>query len=255
MARTQIEIEQEILQARSSYTELAEQNSVSQTAMWRLWVKVMTFAHFILEKLFDVFRDEINNIITLNRTGTLLWYAEKAKEFQNGSVLNAFGEYDTIDATKRIITRVAVSEITGGVSIKIAKGEPATQLNATELQSFTQYANQIKFAGVATSIVNLPAEAVIVDLQIFYKDISESTAKQAVKDAISEYAKSVAFDGQFVINDVISLCRQKLGVSDVLVSTIEINGNTVTDGRYSSLSGYYSFDAEDLDNNYQMNAL
>ena len=252
---TTIEIGNQILTEKNARPELAGLNSVSQTAEFRLWVSLTAFIHFVLYGLFEFFRIEINGIIALNRTGTLLWYAEKAKEFQNGSVLNAFGEYDTIDTTKRIITRVSVSEIVGGVSIKVAKGEPATQLNATELQSFTQYASQIKFAGVATNIVNLPAEVVLVNLQIFYKDISESTAKQHVKDAIYDYTKSVAFDGQFVINDLISLCRQKVGISDVLVSTIEINGTTVVNGRYSSLSGYYSFDAEDTNNNYQMNAL
>jgi len=255
MARTQEQIEQEILAEKAKYTELSELNSVSQTAIWRLWIKMTAFATNALEKLFDVFRNEILEIISKNRTGTLVWYAEKAKAFQFGDTLNNLGEYDVVDENKKIITRCSVSEVLGGVSIKIAKNEPAEQLTATELQSFTQYINQIKFAGVATTVVNLPAEPVIVDVEIFYKDISENTALDLAKQAISGYLKQIDFDGQFATNDLIAVCRANKGIVDVLVNSIEINGNAVVNGRYNSLSGYYNFDKDDTNHNFIMTAL
>lgn len=253
--RTQTEIEQEILQAKSNETELASLNSVSQTAIWRVWVKLTAFVHYVLEKLFEVFRGEILDIIAKNRTGTLLWYAEKAKAFQFGDTLNAYGEYDVINESKRIITRVAVSEVTSGVSIKIAKGEPPQQLNATELQSFTQYINQIKFAGVGATIINSPAEPVLVNIKVFYKDIPEATALDKVKQAIRDYIKNIEFDGEFVINDMITFCRNQAGIVDIFVNSVTISGNAVTEGRYTAISGYYSFDADNAGNNYIMEAL
>ncbi|WP_448529205.1 hypothetical protein [Raineya sp.] len=252
MARTQVEIEQEILQAKASETELSSLNSVSQTAIWRVWVRLTAFIVKIFEQLFDSFSAEIDTRIAQNRAGTLAWYVQKAKEFQNGDTLNPMGEYDTINEAKRIITRCAVREVVGGVSIKIAKAEPPVQLSATELQSFTQYINKVKFAGVGVSVVNLPAEAVLVNIQVLYTLIGEEDAKSNVKQAISEYIESISFDGEFVLNDMIAFCRAKQGIVDVLVNSVTINANLVTGGRYTAISGYYSFDGDDVANNYVM---
>jgi hypothetical protein len=252
--RTIGQIEQEILQAKNQEAELAGLNSVSQTAIWRLWVKITAFMHNVLEKLFDKFSVEIFGLIAQNRPGTLAWYVQKARSFQNGDTLNSLGEYDVIDANKQIITRCSVREITGGVSIKIAKSEPPVQLSAVELQNFTAYISKVKFAGVGVNIVNLPADTVLVNIEIFYSQIGEEEAKNAVKEAINNYIKSISFDGDFVVNDMIVACRQPQGVIDVLVANVEISGDTVV-GRYTAISGYYSFDAEDVLNNYVMTAL
>jgi hypothetical protein len=253
--RTQEQIEQEIIAAKNSYTELSGLNSVSQTAIWRLWIRLTAFVHYTLEKLFDVFSQEIDNRIAQNRAGTLAWYARKAREFQIGDSLNTLGEYNVVNAAKCIITRCSVHEVTGGISIKIAKSEPPTPLNASELQSFTQYVNKIKFAGVGVNIINLAAEFVIVNIEILYSFVGEEDARNKVKQAIQEYLDSISFDGEFVTNDMITICRSKQGIIDVLVNHVEINNNTVTGGRYIAISGYYTFDADDSSNNYVMTAV
>ena len=207
MARTTAQIKAEILQAKTQYPELDQLNSVSQTAIWRLWVDFQAFIFNIFEQLFDKFIVEANLLILLSESGTLSWYAGKAKEFQNGSTLNNEGMYDVIDATKRIISRVSVREVTGGISVKIAKNEPPIPLTSAELQSFTTYIAKVKFAGVSANIINLPADPILVNIQILYTDISESTAKQGVKDAIKAYINKIGFDGDFVVNDMIAQCR------------------------------------------------
>jgi hypothetical protein len=252
MARTTQEIENEILQAKSQEAELASLNSVSQTAIWRVWVRLTAFVVALFERLFDAFSAEIDTRIAQSRAGTLAWYAEKAKAYQNGDVLNANGEYDTINEAKRIITRCSVREVAGGISVKIAKGEPPVPLSATELQSFTTYLNKIKFAGVGVTVVNLPAEVVVVNIEVLYTLVGEEVAKNSVKEAISEYIKSISFDGEFVINDMIAVCRAKQGIVDVLVNSVTINANLVTGGRYTAVSGYYSFDGDNVANNYVM---
>ncbi|GAB4132174.1 MAG: hypothetical protein Fur0027_19680 [Raineya sp.] len=252
MARTKEQIEQEILQAKRQEASLSELNSVSQTAIWRLWVKITAFMHNVLEQLFDVFRAEIDTLIANSRAGAAAWYVAKIRAFQNGDVLNASGEYSVTDPAKQIISRCSVNENGSVLNIKVAKNEPPMQLNAAELANFVSYINNIKFAGVATNIISLPADAVIVDIEILYSQIREEAAKEAVKSSIQDYIKNIAFDGQFVLNDLIALCRNNQGVVDVLVNSIEINGNPVTGGRYTAASGYYSFDGDDASNNYIM---
>ena len=253
--RTQEQIEQEIIAAKNSYTELSGLNSVSQTAIWRLWVKLTAFVHHTLEKIFDVFSEEINNRIAQNRAGTTAWYVQKSREFQIGDILNDFGGYDVINEAGRIITRCSVREASGGIVVKIAKGEPPMQLSVSELQSFTQYINKVKFVGVGVNVLNLPAEPVLVNVEILYSLIGEEEARNAVKQAIQEYINSISFDGEFVVNDMIAICRAKQGIIDLLVNSIEIDSNTVSSGRYVAVSGYYSFDADDAGNNYVMTAV
>lgn len=255
MARTKEQIEQEIMQAKSSYVELSGLNSVSQTAIWRFWVKLTAFVHHTLERLFDAFSQEIDNRIAQNRVGTTAWYVQKARAFQLGDTLNDAGEYDVINESSRIITRCSAREVAGAVSIKIAKSEPPLQLSSSELQSFTQYINKVKLAGVAINVINLPAEPVIVNITILYTLIGEEDARNAVKQAIQEYIYGLSFDGEFVVNDMIAICRSKKGIVDVLVNSVDINNNTVSGGRYVAVSGYYSFDADDASNNYVMTAV
>ncbi len=252
MARTVQEIKAEINRVKNNDPTLSALNSGSQTALWRLWIDLVAFVQNQLEQLFDIFKTEINDTIEQSRAGTLSWYVGKAKAFQNGDTLDSLGEYDVQDAAKQIITRASAIETGTGVAIKVAKGEPPMQLTSAEQASFVNYINKIKFAGVGLVVVNLPAEAVLVNLEIFYSEVSETAARDAVKAAIRAYIQSIAFDGQLVFNDLIARCRQEQGVADVLINSIAANGVPVAGGRYTAGSGYFSFDSEDLANNYTM---
>lgn len=250
--RTQQEIEQQILQAKGEEAGLFELNSVSQTAIWRLWVRLTAFLMHALEQLFDAFRLEIDEKIDKSRAGTLSWYVDKIKAFQNGDTLNEVGEYNTINPANQIITRASVREAGSLLNIKIAKNEPPVPLSAAELTNFITYLNKVKFAGVAVNVINLPANAVLVNIEILYSQVAEEDAKNSVKQAIGDYIKNIAFDGEFVVNDLIALCRKQVGIVDVLVNNITVDSVAITGGRYTAPSGYYSFDAEDLTNNYIM---
>lgn len=253
MARTTQQIEDEIMQAKNNEASLAQLNSISQTAIWRLWVRLTAFVMHVFEQLFDAFRFEIDERIEKNRVGTLSWYVDKVKAFQNGDPLNSAGEYDTINPDKQIITRASVRDAGGLLNVKIAKGDdPPAPLNATELTNFITYLNKVKFAGVAVNVISLPANAVLVDIEILYSQVAEEDAKNSVKQAIGDYIKSIAFDGEFVINNLIAFCRTKAGIVDVLVNNITVDSVAITGGRYTAPSGYYSFDAENVSNNYIM---
>jgi len=255
MARTIQEIRAEINRAKNNDPTLSTLNSNSQTALWRLWIDLVAFVQNQLEQLFDIFKAEINDTIEQSRTGKLSWYVAKAKAFQNGDTLNGLGEYDVEDASKQIVTRASAVETSLGVSVKVAKGEPPMQLSSAELASFVDYINKVKFAGVGLIVINLPAEVILVNIEIFYSEVSETAAKDAAKLAIQEYIKSIAFDGQLVFNDLIARCREKQGVVDVLINSITANGVPITGGRYTAGSGYFSFDSEAAGNNYTMTNL
>lgn len=243
MARTQEEIEAQIIQAKNAEPELAALDSVSQTAIWRLWVKITAFAFNVLEQLFDIFRSEVDATIAANLPGTLSFYARKAREFQLGSPLNALGEYDVIDPALRIVTRAGVSEnnITSGVVLKIAKSEPPVPLSSPEFLLFQGYIEEVKFAGVAINYINLPADVLEASIEVFYSGTLEQVTKEAVEAAIQAYVDGLDFNSRFVVNDCVVAIRQVAGVRNVLVNSFSVGSTNITID-FEAASGYFEFD-------------
>ena len=111
MARNLNDIQQSILDKKTASAELTvlevlttdEKSSIdnltsaSKVAIWRLWVFIVAFAIWTLEKLFDVYRIEVDGRIAQNEIHNFLWYKKKALEFQYG--YNLVAESDRYDNT------------------------------------------------------------------------------------------------------------------------------------------------------------
>ncbi|WP_028888352.1 hypothetical protein [Tenacibaculum ovolyticum] len=77
MARTIAEIQQEILVEKEKHSELSALTSTSKTAIWRLWVYVVSTAIWLHEKI-------VERNALLSRPHTLNWYKEQALGFLYG---------------------------------------------------------------------------------------------------------------------------------------------------------------------------
>ncbi|MDX1903809.1 MAG: baseplate J/gp47 family protein [Thermonemataceae bacterium] len=252
MARTETSIENEILTEKATYPELNELTSPSQTALYRLWIKLFAHIIWIFEGIFDSFRAEILGIIEQYRVGSKGWYAQKTLEFQNGDLVNHLGEYETIDPTKRIISKCSVVDNWGSLTIKAVKTDNQI-LSLAELANLNSYIQLIKFAGVSVQVISLPAEPVLVNIEFIYEQLAEAQVKEAVQNAIKTYIKELSFDGIFSVNDLLILLKAQTGIVEVLINSITIDGNTLTYGdRYVAVSGHYSFNPEDTNNLYTM---
>ena len=240
---TIIEIENQILTEKNARTELADINSVSQTAEFRLWVKIFATMQFFLQNLWEIFKTEITEIIAKRRIGTPSWYIEIAKDFQLGDTLQENGTYLVIDATKKIITRAAFRETGGLLTIKVAKGTALlpVALSPAELTQFTAYIDKSKFAGTKTNIISLNADILAITATIYYDaiyDIAET--KTLIGNAIVAYLQNLSFDALFVKNELIQKIRSVRGIKDCVIDTLTANGNPI--GRtYDSLAGYIKY--------------
>jgi hypothetical protein len=250
MARTLAEIRNEMLTQKNSMPELAELNSNSSTAMWRLWVDFFALIIFLFEKFLDVFKSEVQAIIDTRRIGTLAWYVSVAKDFQLGDSLQEFqtGDfgYANIDPTKQIIKRASAKQSAGIVTLKVAKENASTlepeKLNDSEKTQFIAYMDLVKFAGTRINYVSLDPDKLNIVFDVWHDGVTSNTDLQTtLQNSTKAYLKTIPFNGLVNKNELIEYLRGTKGVADVQISTLEgVQGTTTTNitREYETLAGY-----------------
>jgi hypothetical protein len=237
MAREVEVIQKEILDDIASNETLSAMNSTSKVAIYRLLTYVVAFAIWSLEKLFDIHKKEIDTAIYEQKSGTPTWYKNMSLGFQFGFDLivdsdkfdNTGFTDDEIESSKIIkYCSVKESSESNRLIIKVAgeKDDVLTPLTNIEITSFSEYINEIKYAGVKINVVNNPADKLLLDMDI-YVDVlvidqngnSIANGGKPVETAIKSYMKSLPFDGELVINDLIEKLRDVPGVINAHIKT------------------------------------
>ena len=236
MARQIEEIQKEMLDSISAHPVLGDMNSTSKVANYRLLVFIVAFSIWALETIFDIHRKEITTALYEQKTASPRWYRNMALAFQYGFDLlldndkfnNVGFTEDQIEASK-IIKYCSVKESleSSRLVIKVASDQEERLIPLTEDQiaSFTQYLNEIKYAGVKIRVVNNPADQILFNI-VVYRDglvldkngTSILNAGKPVETAIKSYLRNLPFDGELVINDLIEKLRAVDGVNNVHIN-------------------------------------
>lgn len=267
MARSITEIQNTIFTSIATDANLVALNSTSRVAIYRLFVFVVAYAIWLLEVLFDTHKAQIDTAIYEQKSGTPRWYRNMALAFQYGFDLlddglrfdNTAATIDQIEASK-IIKYCSVKESyeSNKLTIKVAgeSGENLIPLTAPQLESFSEYLQEVKYAGVRLNIVNNPADKLKLIMSI-YRDVlvidengnSIKNGGKPVETAIRAYMKSLPFDGELVLNDLIATLRAVDGVNNAhIVNATSSHWNSVGLGysefapinvRTTPMSGYF----------------
>lgn len=242
MARTIEQIQASIIANIQATPELAEANSTSTRAIWRLFSYVVAVAILILEQIIDVFKADNEAVIASAIPNTAAWLTKKVFEFQysatNPQIIqlsNLTPYYPVVDSSLRIITRCSVvTTISNKVNIKIAKSEPPVALSSAELSALQGYINTIGVAGVQYNCLSTDADRVYISGDIFYDGQYSSTIQGTVINAIDVFLSSLPFNGQLKISDLELAIRNITGVNDLLIKDIKVRPSTTTfaDGTY-----------------------
>lgn len=230
MARTIQDIQQEILTAKDNEPALAELNSTSKVAVWRLWVYIMAFAIHTLERIFDQHKKEVSEALSELKPHTARWYRNKALAFQYGFDLiedsdkfdNAGSTEEQI-ATSKIVKYSAVTESNteSRLIVKIAteQGGELQPISTGQKASFEAYMNEIKDAGVKITTINYLPDILKLHMKI-YRDplvlnengMSILTGEKPVEKAIKEYLKQLPFNGELVLAHLVDALQKVEGV-------------------------------------------
>lgn len=280
MDRSFNEIQQSILDAKAAAVSLnalevlttSEQTlndatSTSKVSTWRLWVWIIAFAIWLLEKI-------VSTNAQNSRPHTIRWYREQCFAFLDGLELqwidgqfiyNAIGVADIED--RKIIDRCAVIESNDGeLVVKIAKDNAGSlePLSAPELIRFDNYLNLIKDAGNRMRIINTEADKLRMTLNI-YVDVSIidlATGKllnvdgdvYPVQDAVNSYLANLEFNGAFFKEYLKDTLKNADGVKLPLIQSIEWKFDEFDWAAFDEWkvpeSGYFVIDEGDLTINY-----
>jgi len=274
MARNLSDIYNEIISEKESLLTLREQldpfpdtftnlladiSSPSRVAVWRLWVWLMAYAIWMFEKLQDIFKTEVSDLITSTRFGTLPWYQEIALLWQYGDAVEFIDykfQYATIDTTKQIIKRSAAVAINGQIRLKVAKlsGITPVKLTTGELTAFNSYITDIKPPGEAVVVISNNPDLLKLYAEIIYNpqvlnadgsSIADGTFP--VEDAINAYLAGIIWDGKFNMRKWQDAIQAVEGVIDVVPGICYGKANAAASydtiiSNYYANAGYMSID-------------
>jgi len=230
---------------------LTRLTSNSKVAIWKLWAYTTAVVIWTQEKLWDLFKVEVETIKANSFVGSLTWWESKAKEFQYGDTLVVDPityaiSYATLDIVKQIIEHSACIEFGGKVYLKVRRLD-IDILSVPELEAFKSYVNSIKFAGTQVVIYNLNADDLKLNYEVFYNPIiDEAIVKAQIESAVNNYISNIPFNGELDINALNVLMKSVNGVKAVrFISGYAKNGaNAYTqfDNYYTSVAGYCNVD-------------
>jgi hypothetical protein len=233
MARTIEQIQAGIIADIQATPELAEANSTSRRALWRLFTFVQASAILLLEQIIDVFTAENDIKISKAIPATASWLNAKVLEFQYSAtnpqivqLVNFAPAYPVTDTSLRLITRCSVvTTLSNQVIVKVAKNEPPTALNSTELSSLQSYINNIGIAGVNYNCQSLPSDKLMIDAEVYYDGQYSTVISATVIDAINVFLSKLSFNGVLKVSDIELAIRNVVGVNDVLLKNIKMRSN------------------------------
>jgi len=260
MARSIAQIQAEMDAEQALQTGLSGLNSPSQTAIYTLWKYIISSAIWAHEKLWDLFKVELETIVDNAPIGTDSWVQAQAFKFQYSatdpqivSLVNFVPSYPVVDTDLQIITRCSVKTLPNKVvSVKVAKSDPPSALSATELSSFKGYLDDISFAGVQYNAVSLASDKLYLDAEIFYNGQYSTVISDNVIAAINDYLANIPFDGYVRVSALYDAIQSVAGVTDVIINDMAIRAdatafgsktylvqtNTTIYNKYPTFAGY-----------------
>lgn len=253
MARTIEQIKSSIID--SVNTKMPGMSS-SAVAEWRLWAYIVAVAIHYFEIIMDLFRKEIDTLTAQITPGTVRWYAEMCKRFQNGDSLvfddkTALLAYPVVNDAKRIIEVAAVSEgkdESNKLFIKVAKKDDAgkiVELDTVEYNNFLAYIDAIKFAGCQTEVISTKADQIYYDLVVYHDPaIANETILADVEAALEAFKTSIDFNGILYRQKMLDAVMGVNGVTTCVLSNFKQHSyQSASDDDWRAIDTHAELDA------------
>lgn len=248
----------------------------SRVSLESMLFYVVSVSIWVLEKLFDRHREEVNRDIDNFKPHSLRWYVNKAKQFRVGEQLlpdsdkySDIGPYgvpytpDQIE-TMQVVKYAAANELTGVVYLKIAGGDEKERkpLSDDHKNGVEEYMAEIKDAGVRLVVWSKSADVMRVNLTVHYNPMilngegsSLTSGGNPVIDCIKKYLATLPFNGEHRNVSLVDELQKVPGV--VIPELYEVNTRFSGEERYKTVdtketpySGYYDFDEKGSQINY-----
>lgn len=237
MARSVQTIKDQIKDAKNTQVPLADikfkEEGGSAVGIANLWAYITAVCINVLEQLWDLMKFNIESSIAKAGAGTAPWLRERILEFQKGdNVIYSNGKviYETVDETKRILTRCSVTQDGNRVvKAKVAKSDPPAALSGPEIAELEYYIDKIQFAGTQVNVVSLDADRLYVVAEVRYDGQYSESIHADVVAALDAYCAALSsidnFNGIVYVNKVQDAIQAVNGVVWVKMQEVAYRPN------------------------------
>ena len=238
MARTTQEIIDTMDEEQANQPSLSTLNSPSKTAIYTLWKYIVAQAQNLFEQLTDAKKTEISDIFAYGQVPSSAWIRSKAFEFQYDSTTpqtmilpdNLVPRYETIDASKRIITRAFSRSSAGATTLLVAKNEPPEKLSVSELASIRAYylntgdgTNQavgIGYGGQSIAVGSHDPDLLFMEAEIEYNGQYAATIEADTILAIENFISNVGPSPVLKVVELVDALQSVAGFSDIFINNL-----------------------------------
>lgn len=233
MARTLSEIYAVSKEYRDSYLELTEFKNGSKMSILDAFTWVTSACIWAFENVMDVFKVDLAKDLQNRINGTPAYYANALLKYQSGDdlVMNEEGtaaSYASVDESKRVITKVAYSEVAEDgfndkmLMLKVATGEAGAyeRLDDTELLAVRAYLNKLLFAGQHATVVSRKGDVLIPRVTVYYDGaVDTDEMYENIETALENFVANTDFNGVVYAQKVIDAIQGAEHVTDVEVDS------------------------------------
>lgn len=223
----------------------------SAVSLESIWFSIVAAAIYVLETLFDAFKEDVDAKIAEAVVASIPWYHKISLEFQYGDSL-VFDEktqgfvYPVIDESKQIVKFAACRDLGGQVYVLASKdngsGSPAA-LSEDELSAFDAYLRQRKPAGVLLQTASFSPDQVRVNVTVQYNpqillpdgQLIAEPGVYPVEDAINNYLRGIVYGGSLNKTKLVDAIQGAAGVVDVVLG--EVSVKTASESDYTPVAG------------------
>ncbi|MDR2131027.1 MAG: hypothetical protein LBP56_07695 [Odoribacteraceae bacterium] len=217
---------------------------------------VFAVAAWVLEKLFDKHRQEVNDRVEEMVPHRPRWYRDKTLAFMDGKALipdtdryDTTGASDAEIAAARVVKHaVAVENPEASIlTIKVA-GESAGErcpLDAGAAGRLAAYLAEIKDAGVRVNLVNLAPDTFNCEVDVYHDPLLlPEGVEAACRAAIRAHVENLPFNGEYTNMALVDALQRVEGASIVEFrgASTSAAGESVTtpvNGRHVPAAGYF----------------
>jgi hypothetical protein len=209
---------------------LADINSQSKVAVWRLIFFIVSAAIWLHETYWDKFTAEVNEKIKFATAGNIPWYYNLVVSYQHNYDLvykDKTYQYLTIDETAKIVKRCSVNESGEQLTIKVAgeaDGQPI-KLTPEQFSGLSSYVAKMKFAGTRIQLVNENSDELKFKADVYYNPMVAGVRENAIASVVT-YLKNLDFNGAIFTNKFIDAMQSVNGVNDIVLNQFQARPGT-----------------------------
>lgn len=183
----------------------------SKVSVEGLLFYVTAFAVWVLEKLFDSHKEEVDNMLGDRLPHTTRWYRNLVLSF-----IPAW-------ADEPVVKHCSVDDRGSRVRIKIAGGAAGARapVDETAYNAVVAYLSEEKDAGLKIDVVNEDSCSMSASLRVWYDPMVLMPSGKPVEAALREYVSSLDFDGLLTRNDIVEALRSVPGVKVVKIESLK----------------------------------